>query len=60
MTDLLLGIAGFRMNKSFEGSLSKKQLVEHFEKRINKKKLVPTDKNEDKFNIFRINLQGGW
>ncbi|TYB33043.1 MAG: DUF3800 domain-containing protein [Flexistipes sinusarabici] len=60
MTDLLLGIAGFRMNKSFEGSLSKKQLVEHFENRINKKKLVPTDKNEDKFNIFRINLQGGW
>lgn len=60
ITDLLLGIAGFRMNKSFGGSFAKKQLVEHLEKRINKKKLAPTDKNEDKFNIFRINLQGGW
>ncbi len=59
LTDLLLGLASSRMNNSLREGSAKAQLVQYLEQRLNRK-LGPTYRSEHKFNIFKINLQGGW
>jgi len=58
--DVLLGAASSRINeKALEGA-AKKAVVEHLERLLNVERLAPTPRGENKFNIFKIRLQGGW
>lgn len=59
LSDLLLGMASARLNNTLKQGSAKSALVEHLEKRLNWK-LKPTRQAENKFNIFKINLRGGW
>lgn len=58
--DLLLGMASARINGSVREGGAKDTLIKHLEKRLDKPALTPTSKSEQKFNIFKIDLQGGW
>lgn len=60
LTDLLLGMASSRLNGTATPGKAKDHLIQHLEKRLNVQKLCPTYKTEQKFNIFKINLRGGW
>lgn len=59
LTDLLLGIASSRLNNSLREKSPKTQLVEYLEQKLNRQ-IAPTNRTENKFNVFKINLQGGW
>lgn len=60
LCDLLLGAASSRMNNTLTQGSAKSELVQLLESRLNVHQLGPTSRNADKFNIFKINLQGGW
>lgn len=57
--DLLLGAASSRINQSLNAGTTKAELVARLEAGLNRP-LAPTHKTEEKFNIFKIRLQGGW
>lgn len=59
LSDLLLGLASARINHTLNPGSAKSELVEHLESKLGRK-VAPTWRSESKFNIFRINLQGGW
>lgn len=59
LCDILLGAASSRLNGAGPASPAKLAIVERIEARLGRK-LAPTWKSEEKFNIFKINLQGGW
>lgn len=59
MADLLLGAASSRLNKTLGEGSAKEQVVLALEERLGWK-LRATYRGERKFNIFKINLQGGW
>ncbi len=60
LTDFLLGMASSRLNESVEKGSIKDRLIEYLEKRLDRQRLEPTSKSEQKFNIFKIHLEGGW
>ena len=60
LADFLLGMASARLNETAVPGSSKDLLIQHLEHRLERKRLSPTWKSEQKFNIFKINLQGGW
>ena len=57
--DFLLGLASSRMNESLSPGKIKERLVIKMETALNRP-LASTNKSEKKFNIFKINLLGGW
>ena len=59
MTDVLTGLAASKLNNSFKVGGAKWKLVNHFEKVLGKP-VEPTYRNENKFNVFLIDLAGGW
>jgi len=59
MTDFLIGIASERLNQKGTHGSAKQQAVQYLEELL-KRKIAPTALSEKKFNIFKINLQGGW
>jgi hypothetical protein len=59
LCDILLGAASSRLNGDGPASPAKRAIVERIETRLGRK-LGPTWKSEEKFNVFKINLQGGW
>lgn len=59
LCDLLLGAAGSRMNGTLRKGSAKESIIEHLENRLSRR-LGPTYRTEEKFNIFRILLGGGW
>jgi len=59
LCDLLLGAASSRMNATLRDGTAKTQVVMRLEAALGRT-LAPTQKTEEKFNIFRIRLQGGW
>lgn len=59
LTDLLLGMASARLNNTLHDGSPKAKLVNHLEQKLNRR-ISPTHRSENKFNVFRINLQGGW
>jgi len=59
LSDLFLGMASARMNTTLHEGSAKSELVQYLEQKLNHT-LGPTYRAEHKFNIFRINLQGGW
>lgn len=60
LADFLLGMASSRLNESIAPGSTKDLLIQHLERGLGVNRLSPTRKSEQKFNIFRINLQGGW
>jgi hypothetical protein len=59
-SDFLLGMASSRLNNTIQEGSCKDELIKQLEQRLNVEQLKPTSKSEQKFNIFKINLQGGW
>jgi hypothetical protein len=60
LSDLLLGMASSRINKTLGEDTAKKALVKRLESRLDIHSLQPTPRTEEKFNIFKIHLHGGW
>jgi hypothetical protein len=59
LADVLTGLAAYRMNNRINGNSAKFQVLDHFE-RLRGQRIEATYKNEQKFNVFRIDLGGGW
>jgi hypothetical protein len=59
MVDILTGIAAYRLNDKMNPDSAKASLLEHFEGLLGKT-IGPTYKTEQKFNVFKIDLEGGW
>lgn len=60
LCDVLLGAASARLNEREDLGAAKRAVLAHLERRLNRTRLGPTHKSEEKFNIFRIRLGGGW
>ncbi len=59
LADILTGLVVSKFNNEISG-FAKKHLIEHVENTYIKKPISPTGKWEEKVNIFKINLKGGW
>lgn len=59
LCDLLLGAASSRINETLRQGTVKAAVVHRLESALGRT-LAPTPKAEEKFNIFKIRLQGGW
>jgi hypothetical protein len=59
LCDLLLGAASSRINDTLREGTAKSAVVQRLEVALGRA-LAPTHKTEEKFNIFKIRLQGGW
>lgn len=59
LSDLLLGSASARLNNTLKIGSAKSDLVQHLEQRLGRR-IAHNNKSEQKFNVFRINLKGGW
>jgi hypothetical protein len=59
LCDLLLGAASSRINDTLRDDTTKSAVVQRLELALGRT-LAPTHKTEEKFNIFKIRLQGGW
>ncbi|MGK7392125.1 MAG: DUF3800 domain-containing protein [Candidatus Cyclobacteriaceae bacterium M2_1C_046] len=60
LADILTGLAASKFNGEIKEGSAKSRLIDYLEQVHINKELAPTPKWEEKFNIFRINLQGGW
>jgi hypothetical protein len=65
LADFLLGMASSRLNETVAPGSCKDIIIQHLEQGLKQQgfrtdRLSPTWKSERKFNIFKINLQGGW
>jgi len=58
LADVLTGMVSAKFNNETT-SQAKKELILHVENRL-RRKIGPTSKWEEKFNVFKINLRGGW
>lgn len=58
IADILTGLAAAKFNNEIT-SKTKQNLINLSESFLNKN-IAPTSKWEEKFNVFKINLQGGW
>lgn len=59
ITDLLTGLVSAKYNKTCKPAGSKHDLIQECEKHL-KKPIGATGALENKFNVFEINLKGGW
>lgn len=57
--DVFTGIAASKLNDSLLAGSAKWELVSHFEQALGKS-IGPTYQSEQKFNVFKIDLDGGW
>ncbi len=60
LCDLLLGAASSRMNNTLREGSAKETLVRRLESHLGWERLGPTSRSESKYNVFRIQLYGGW
>jgi hypothetical protein len=58
LADILTGLVSSKFNNEISGT-AKIRLIEMAEARLGKP-IAPTQKWVEKFNVFKINLQGGW
>ncbi len=58
--DFLLGAASSDLNESIDDQSAKMKVLVYLRNKLKREKLAPTVKGEEKFNIFAIQLQGGW
>lgn len=59
LVDVLTGCASRRLNNTSTGSAAKDRVLQVLESHMDKR-LAPTSRSENKVNVFRINLSGGW
>ncbi len=59
LADILTGLVSSKFNGEITGA-AKPRLIKYVEENYLKKQIAATPKWEEKFNIFKINLQGGW
>ncbi len=59
LADVLTGLVASKFNGNVT-SEAKLGLINHVENSYLRKVIAPTPKWEEKFNVFRINLKGGW
>lgn len=59
-TDFLLGMISSRMNLSVAPESTKDRIINHLEEGLGVHRLMPTPKGDMRYNIFKINLSGGW
>ena len=59
LADVLTGLAAARLNESLRAGSAKDRLLQFFESRL-KRRIRHTYKAEQKYNVFVIDLQGGW
>jgi hypothetical protein len=59
LADVLTGIAAARLNQALRTGSAKERLVQSLERRLGRG-IGHTFKAEQKYNVFVINLQGGW
>lgn len=59
MADVLTGLAASKLNNNLTVGGAKWKLVNHFEHALGKP-VQPTFRSENKFNVFLIDLDGGW
>ena len=59
LADILTGLVATKFNNEAKGAV-KPKLIEHIEQNYLKKEITPSPKWEEKFNVFKINLRGGW
>lgn len=59
LADVLTGLVASKFNAQTTGK-TKPSLINYVESELLKKAIYPSPKWEEKFNIFKINLQGGW
>lgn len=59
LADTLTGMAAYRLNAQVNGGSAKFKLLDHFES-LRGERIKPTYRSEDKFNVFKIDLRGGW
>ena len=61
LCDVLLGAASSRLNGTLGQGTAKEAVVRKLEERLNiHGRIGPTRRTEEKFNVFRIRLDGGW
>ena len=58
--DFLLGAVGSAFNKSIEKGKPREAILNHLKDRLGWEEIVSTSKDFEKFNIFKIDLKGGW
>jgi len=59
LADLLTGMVAAKFNKEITSS-AKTSLITHVEEKYLNREIRKTGRGEDKFNIFLIDLKGGW
>lgn len=59
LADVLVGLTSARLNNRLRQGSAKENSVLHLEQLLGRK-IAPTPLAENKFNVFRINLNGGW
>lgn len=59
LADILTGMVVSKFNGETK-SAAKLGLMQYVEEKYLSKEIAPTSKSEEKFNVFKINLQGGW
>nr|WP_294899395.1 DUF3800 domain-containing protein [uncultured Pedobacter sp.] len=59
LADILTGLVVSKFNREATGK-AKLDLISYVESKYLSKEIAPTSKWEEKFNVFKINLQGGW
>jgi hypothetical protein len=59
LCDLLLGAASSKINGTLRDGSAKASIVKRLEGALGRK-IGATSKGEEKFNVFKIQLQGGW
>lgn len=59
LSDVLTGMAAYRLNSQARLGSAKSTVLSHYEMLLGQQ-IAPTYKSEQKFNVFRINLAGGW
>ncbi len=60
LADVLTSAAAARLNRTLRPGSAKTLVVEHLEQKLGRSRISHTYKSEQKFNVFVIDLQGGW
>ena len=60
LADVLTGLVAAKFNVEIKEDSAKAKLITHVEQQYLKRTIAPTPKWKEKFNVFKINLQGGW
>lgn len=59
LCDVLTGIASAKLNQKDLSSSAKKKVIKELEKKLGRP-ITKTPKGENKFNVFKIDLDGAW